>query len=336
MRTDELTALWTKLTEEAASTSPHTTRVYRSLGPSKTGIRASFVIEEQAIELLVEVSPTWAQMHQIPKWKGLRLKMLREQIGPRKSPQLSVTLADAKWQDIFVHFAADLTQTLHGISNARLRAELMVECIDKWNHFFRRSGPQGLSKTAQRGLFAELLFLERLLTSAVEPSIAVGAWKGCRRSYHDFDFCGTVTEVKSTLSKEPKRIWINNERQLDDRGLTNLYLYVASLHVTAAGRTLPHLICDLMGLLNAAPGTRALLNNSLTSGGYLPIHESYYPTGYVVKKEEMFSVRLGFPRIIELLGGVGDLKYSVVLGACDAYRVDADEAISRFGEFING
>lgn len=119
MRTEELSELWRKLAEEASGGSHNTSRVYRSLGPSDMGVRASFVVEEQTIEVLVDVPRDWQQLHHIPEWKGLRLRILREQIGPRKSHQLSVSPADTKCRDVFVHFAGDLIQMRIPIQSAR-------------------------------------------------------------------------------------------------------------------------------------------------------------------------------------------------------------------------
>ena len=45
------------------------------------------------------------------------------------------------------------------------------------------------------------------------------------------------------------------------------------------------------------------------------------------KLEEAFRVRGDFPRICLLPSGVGDLRYSVSVGSCTDYRVDAESIV---------
>jgi hypothetical protein len=63
----------------------------------------------------------------------------------------------------------------------------------------------------------------------------------------------------------------------------------------------------------------------LLGAGYLAIHESRYQSdGYLVRFDELFHVREGFPRVTErdLPSGVGELSYSVVASALKDFRVD--------------
>ena len=78
-----------------------------------------------------------------------------------------------------------------------------------------------------------------------------------------------------------------------------------------------------------------MFDRCLTKAGYLDAHEPRYSDCYVVKEEELFSVRAGFPRIIELQDGVGNLRYSVVLGACQEYRVSVEDTLNLFRESPN-
>ena len=65
------------------------------------------------------------------------------------------------------------------------------------------------------------------------------------------------------------------------------------------------------------------------SAGYLDLHAPKYVEAYAIKAEELFCVQEGFPRITSVPEGVGNLRYSIIVGCCTSYRVDVDEYISR-------
>jgi len=64
--------------------------------------------------------------------------------------------------------------------------------------------------------------------------------------------------------------------------------------------------------------------DDLREAGYLDNHAHLYMNTYTVRNEELFEVREGFPRIIELPSGLGDLKYSLLLAACQSYLTNID------------
>ena len=162
--------------------------------------------------------------------------------------------------------------------------------------------------------------MKKLLGAGSDPVACVSSWKGSLRAYHDFDHQGKIVEVKSTISKEPRRVQINNERQLDNTQLVSLHLYVVTFQENNAGRSLAATVQDIRARLQIAVAARSMFDRCLVSAGYLDIHEHFYNTGYLVILEELFLVGDGFPRIIDLPDGVGDLRYSIVLGACQSFK----------------
>jgi hypothetical protein len=144
-----------------------------------------------------------------------------------------------------------------------------------------------------------------------------------------------VVEVKSTISKEPRKVWLNNERQLDDRGLKSLHLFVATVQITDGGRTLPDIICALQKRLEGYAGVRRRFDQCLISAGYLDSHESLYMKGYILKSEELFRVLAGFPRIIDVPNGVGSLRYCVVLSACYQFSADINDYLKLLRGYTN-
>ena len=159
------------------------------------------------------------------------------------------------------------------------------------------------------------------------------AWKGCEKGYHDFDFVGHVVEVKSTRTKEPRSIIISNEQQLNDHGLLSLHLYVLTiLETEGGGTTLLEQIETLRESIIGSPTAMALLKKKLISAGYLDRNAELYDRQFVIRSEDIFQVIDGFPRIIELPPGVGDLQYKVLLGACEPFKIDLDNYFSEIQE----
>ena len=75
---------------------------------------------------------------------------------------------------------------------------------------------------------------------------------------------------------------------------------------------------------------KELFETSLHDAGYLDIHKELYTTGYIVKLEEVFHVREGFPRIIDLPYGTGDISYSLMISACKDFTLNLDSVIKAF------
>jgi hypothetical protein len=248
---------------------------------------------------------------------------------------ICLSLENPEHQDVFVSVCSDLAEELKSIDSAAKRKKALLDFLDRWSRFFERHSLEGLSAERQRGLFGEVFWIRRLLDCGIEPNTAVDSWRGCSRAYYDFEIGGRVVEVKSTLSKEPKKVQISSERQLDDRGLVSLHLLVLSLiQARAGGETLPELIDAIRARLSVdAPASRKM-EHSLREAGYLDAHAHLYGASYTVRSQELFRVEHGFPRIVDLPEGLGDLSYSLVVGACGPYLANMEEYLVTLREGI--
>lgn len=231
----------------------------------------------------------------------------------------------------------DLVSTLEGVTEATQRVWNLEVGLLRWRRFFERTGPDGLSAEMQQGLFAELVCLQRLLKAGVDPLKVVTAWKGCERRDYDFDLGGHVIEVKSTRGKEPKSVAISSERQLDDRDLQSLHLYVLTVHeVENGGLTLPEQVESVRQSLINEPVVLADFQDRLVSTGYLDRDAGNYTRHLIVKAEDLYRVGEGFPRITSVPSGVGDMHYCVILAVCEPYRANLDNHLMRLVEIANG
>lgn len=329
---DELEKIWQVLEKKINDGDFSGTRAYRRLDLEKeTGIRAGVFVHNKIRELLIQIDSREAYTFIPPRWAGMRFETIEMEVPEPKTAHIRLYLESNEHRDVFTTVCNDIIQTLFSIESPLTRMNELQNCLDKWTNFFKKFGVDGLSREAQMGLFGELRWLERIIESGISLKEAVDSWKGCERSYHDFEKNGKIIEVKTTSGKEPRKVWINNERQLDERGLKSLTLYVLTLHrVESGAMTLPDMIKKIKDLIGKNMPVKGTFEEKIAMAGYLDIQESSYITGYIRKKEEMYNVVKGFPRILEVPSGTGDITYSLTLSACSGFEVDQEKTIMNF------
>jgi hypothetical protein len=230
-----------------------------------------------------------------------------------------LALLDEGLKDIFITVSNDIIDSFPEKATESQRSKLLREIIKRWDDFFKRNRKKGMGEEAQRGLFAELWWLDVMLKNEITAYKAVISWKGPLGRFHDFDVDGKKVEVKSTIQKIPRNITISNEVQLDDKGTTSLHLFVLTLDHSDSGLSLPKMIEKLRTRLKSSTMATRRLNTNLILAGYSDVDAEKYSQGYSSRKEELFEVKEGFPRIIKLPNGTGNLKYSVSVDSCQTF-----------------
>jgi len=324
--------MWLTIEERISRNNYTNRRVYQRLDlEGETGIRLGIVTPRNVRELLIQLAPNDKANFAPPRWAGMGFEIIMLDVPNKGTRHIRLYLAKPGYKSIFTTVCVDIVKSLIEVEKPRYRTVKLLTCLDKWSSFFQKYGLEGLSKEAQRGLFGEIFWIQRLISSGMDKLEVIKSWDGCRGGYHDFEFNKMVVEVKTTISKEPRRIRINNERQLDDRGFDGLFLYVLTLHpVLSGGITLPGLISAVRSSLSGNVSAEASFEQSLRDAGYIDVHESLYDRRYIVKIEEIFRVDRGFPRIIDLPSGTGDISYSLMISACSEFLVDLDDSIKIF------
>lgn len=328
----EARRIWEELERRALTDGALEGRLYKRLGLDReSGLRISYKVPEGSREILVHVGEDWKPLDlEVPTWRGMKFKMLELDAPSRGAKHIGFSLTSQDHSQVFEIVCEDLIRCLEDCTDAASRRMELWAFLLRWSEFFKKCDPEGLSSSFQRGLLGEIWWLKLLVDSGMDALGALEAWKGCERAFHDFDFGGRVTEVKTTMTKEPRKVWINNERQLDDRGLGSLHLFVLTLQKQQGGGiSLPELINKLRSSLRTGRQASLLLERKLVKAGYLDMHAQNYEATYIRKAEELFCVRNGFPRIIRLPGGAGDLRYSLTLSACTKFTVDLSDFLSN-------
>ncbi|QHL88231.1 PD-(D/E)XK motif protein [Nibribacter ruber] len=259
------------------------------------------------------------------KLRGLRLEKVDD---PQHSTRgfLNLILLDNRFSDIFDSLILDIIRHIINLENEGIIAREFLNRIDKWQALFEKAASEGLSPEAQRGLFGELYFLKKWLYIVEDKAKCLQAWVGPELAVRDFEYGGLALEVKTTKGNNHQKVQISSERQLDVTTLDFLFLFHLSLDVQQnAGETLPGLIESIKALLIHDFSLYSIFQEKLLQAGYYLSHQHLYEfKSYKIRQESFYEVKEDFPRIQEneVRGGVGDIKYSIILSNYSDYLVD--------------
>jgi len=306
--------------------------LYRRLDLDReNGIRIAILAPGKVRAIMVELWPSDNELTLVPPaWKGMGFKTVPLEGLKSQMENLCLFVENQEHRAVFTSLCLDIIRTLES-SDELSRARNLQVCFNRWSKFFEKCGMGGLSLERRRGLFGELYLLADILRSGYPNLEGVLSWKGCLGSDHDFIVNEIAIEVKTTISKEPRKVIVNNERQLDANGLESLYLYIMTLSpVDGSEQTLQWLVGVIRDLLDGDSNALFEFENGLIASGYRDADAARYTEGYIVRMIEAFKVREGFPRIISLPSGVGDLEYSLTISACQPFSISPDAMLSKF------
>ncbi|PXW31289.1 UNVERIFIED_CONTAM: putative PD-(D/E)XK family protein DUF4420 [Williamsia faeni] len=186
------------------------------------------------------------------------------------------------------------------------------------------SGPGGLSREQQIGLFGELLVLISISRHST-PSAAIAAWRGPDREEHDFGLLDGDLEVKTTTA-ERRTHWISSFTQLLPSSQRTLHLL--SIQVTGAANGPGASLMDLVEVARSLPGIDLpALDRSLRASGYREHHADLYRTKWALRSTPRFYlVDTRFPALtadrvaatVPNAGHIKDVRYRLELDGLEA------------------
>lgn len=241
-------------------------------------------------------------------------KIIKESLTDDQT-RIRVELTQAAYQDIFQWVASDILDKLIEYNNENEAAVILEKRVEHWKKFIQASGPDGLSKNQQIGLFGELLILNSQLNFTSNRNSILDAWLGPDASNHDFVLGKNAIEVKTTTGNEHTRVHISNEYQLDSTGFERLFLcHVRLDERQGSGTSLPVLIDEIMELLPDI--LKISFIESLAILGYVDKQRGFYEaSGYFERARSYYLVTEGFPKITRetLASGVNQVSYQIDL-----------------------
>ena len=251
--------------------------------------------------------------------------------------EVELVLTDSQHRDIFDLLIHDLVGAAEESQDESVGLNRFLARLSDWQQLLRRLGPRGLTREAQQGLWGELWVLGEVVAPVMGMADAVRAWRGPLGADQDFQMRSANLEVKTSTAHSLDRIPISSERQLDVPDDVVLILVAISLDSRVEhGETLP----DMVGIARDAAsksGCGHILDDRLGLCGYQADDEGLYSeVGYSVRSFHPFVVGDGFPRIVsaDLLGGIGEVRYSVSINSCAPYRMDVQEPGKLLGGLV--
>lgn len=249
------------------------------------------------------------------------------------SKLLIIQLLQPNYSDIFACLCENLIQSIILLNTEQKIIRTVLNQLEKWKTLFDKNSSLGLTPEEQQGLYGELHFLQNLFTKCdLNYTDILHSWIGVEKALRDFQGNNWAVEVKTTSTNNPQKVKINGERQLDETLLDNLFLYHLSAEVSNAnGQTLCQKVTEIRELFNNDISALSLFNTKLFEVGYLDKHvQLYQGRFYKVRYDNYYKIENNFPRIKEydLLAGISDVKYSIILALCDEFLVPENKVVN--------
>lgn len=257
--------------------------------------------------------------------RGLEVTIDELQIGQETARRFfDVSCRDPTQNRTFAKVCEEILDEVAADPN-RPRA-VLARVLDRWRYFWA-TPPGALRDEEIIGLFGELWFLEYWLGPITAKTLAT--WRGPLRDRHDFQSPAASIEVKATRARADgaARHRITSLDQLEDPDQGRLYLF--SLQVTPdpiATHSLAASVERISVALAPAPDELRTFRELLGRARYNPADRHRYVAPLRVTAEELYAVDRGFPRLTAhafptgIPGGVGDITYTLDLGACQPWR----------------
>jgi hypothetical protein len=231
--------------------------------------------------------------------------------------------------EIFSVLCEDLIETISSIIEESEILRIFFNRLENWKSLFEKASAEGLTPEEQRGLYGELFLLRKFLSSSSDSLKVINSWLGPLKANKDFQYSDWAIEVKTSYGNSHQRISISNERQLDTTNLNNLFLYHLSLEeMNNSGETLNQIIESIYNLLVNSFISLNRFEKRLLEAGYFKYHKDLYNIkGYNLRQDRFYKVAGEFPRIEakDIRGGIGDLKYSIILSQCTSFIIPEQE-----------
>ena len=237
--------------------------------------------------------------------------------------------------DVFTIVVMDILQELEKQKQPAEYVKTLKQRIAKWRDFFKNPTNRKLSEEMVIGLWGELDFMCKMHDSGI---ITISdLWNGPIMSAQDFQGENVAIEVKTTTASSLEYANISSEVQLDDDGRKALFLVAYRLaRKDSTGLTLPQLVEKTANRLNDQQKSR--FNAALLCLGYDSEDSALYNKGYVVKEQQCYQVKTGFPRLLrsDMPQGVHDVKYRMSFSNCSAFGIEQDSIASSIKEYEYG
>lgn len=289
----------------------------RTLGIKHPKLRMFAVNDFGLPSLLIETS-THVVSRQLLPTRGIDVRVTN---GPGGTSKVTMT---ARSRGMIGAFLAMVRHLIEWTAGATSEADAVSRLTGAYEEFRRMlQGQTRPSEDVIRGLFAELLVLERLIANGGGPQM-VRHWAGPFRGSKDFVLpSGQAIEVKS-IRYDARSVKISSVDQLEPKGL-DLELHLVPMERTEAtddkALRLVDLVDRIRRIVSSDPESGDQLNRALDAFGYSEIAPTIREVAFIIRPTRRFRVTEEFPRIraSDLVQGIQAVKYELQVHDLDGF-----------------
>ncbi|WP_221714106.1 PD-(D/E)XK motif protein [Sphingobium xanthum] len=271
--------------------------------------------------LILRLSAGSTEIAPLPKMRSLDIRY-RDVPGGRA---LVILLREPEQQELFETLCKDVVKAGEAASSADDAHARSTRRTLRWHHLLRGGRFDLLSIEEQRGLVGELHFLSHLC-DLIGPRAAIEAWKGPEGSAKDFEIDRCLVEIKARRGAARPHVQISSEDQLADVVGTRLFLnvYDVDAAIKPAGMTLTDHVRAAEARFSDADMTAFGMWEAAIEAAGFDFEDDYSERRWTIGRIQQFEVVDAFPRVaVPLPSGVGSVRYSIALDACQPFRVEA-------------
>lgn len=228
---------------------------------------------------------------------------------------------------VFGRLCQDLVDAAASVPSQAALIKLFSERLLLWQKLFQHGNSGCLDKHQIKGLMAELLSLEYLLTEKPDTMTETAmAWTGPLGADQDFIFGDRAIEIKA-ISPSSDKVSISSVGQLEALVPMELWIYV--LRESSSGENdcicLIELTTRIESQLSGCPEGLSIFRERLLTVGYIE-QEFYESACFNLMATNKYSISEGFPRLtgVGVPLGVSDISYSISLPAIDSFNIELE------------
>jgi len=233
------------------------------------------------------------------------VKMVPQDTGVEEA-FVEIACLDAQGHGAFDVVIGELLNAVER-SGGLTRVKLVQGVLSKWRRFWSGVPTNALGIEQQVGLFGELYFLSRWLCNALEPSKAVGTWRGPSGARNDFELPGLAIEAKATKRVDAVHVIHGLDQLLEPAGGALLLFGLCVRDEASATENLPGLVAEMRSRLSGDAEALSAFETLLYTAGYDDRLETEYAKLMLrVRSEALYRVTNGFPRVVpaSIVGGL--------------------------------
>lgn len=210
---------------------------------------------------------------------------------------ISFTLVNRGQEDVFISMSSNIIEYSKNETTQAGALNKVLRRYAQWLKLLDHKRSTLLSVNAQKGLIAELSFLETKMENGTNFSDMISGWVGPDGADQDFVYADGWHEIKATGTSSPS-VSISSIEQLDSAEPGELVVYRIDKCAPAQNGsiTLYRKIHNLLEKLAPSPSSIDEFVLKLASAGYIDMKE-YDSISFAVSSVQYYEINDSFPRL---------------------------------------